>query len=167
MTLIKRFQRGAIAPTNPPTGGGGEHPRIIRRDEIWTTAWFPYFGGLRWTSEYSQVAGAWVDANGMTGSLDYGPFVAGSQIHLAVAGGGATRGNNKTISVRRMSDNSPLVSVTLASIAPRDIGEPHPAQIATPGINGETVYLRFDDQDNVTAGWAWMGVDLSTILIED
>ncbi|MEA5418533.1 hypothetical protein VB712_04790 [Spirulina sp. CCNP1310] len=144
-----------------------EVARILRKDNLWSTAWFPYFGSLRWITEYIKDGGGnWINASGLVGSLDYGYFIAGSKMHLAVCGGGASRGESKIITVRD-EGNTILVSKTLNEIAPRDAGEPHPAIIETPGLSGQKIYLRFDDQDASSAGWSWMGVNLSSIVIED
>lgn len=144
-----------------------EVARILRKDNLWSTAWFPFMGTLRWTTEYIKDGGGnWIDANGLVGSLDYGYFTAGAKIHLAICGGGATRGESKIITVRD-EGNTILVSKTLNQIAPRDAGEPHSAIIETPGLSGQKIYLRFEDQDASSASWSWMGVNLSSIVIED
>lgn len=154
--------------TEPEPEPEEEMAKILRKDNLWSTAWFAYFGGLRWTSEYiKDVNGNWSDANGATGSLDFGYFLAGSRIHLAVCGGGSSgnRGDQKIISVRD-ENNAILLSKTLNQIAPRDGAEPHPATIETPGLAGQKIYLRFDDQDSTDANWAWLGVNLSSIVVE-
>lgn len=139
--------------------------KILRRDPLWSTAWFPYFGGLRFTSAWRNIGGTWTAVNSETGSLDYGYFLGGSRIHLAIAGGGSTRGTQKVITVRNEGGDV-LISTTLAAIANRNADEPHPATIETPGIAGIKCFLRFDDQDSTDADWSWMGVNLSSVVVE-
>lgn len=160
-----------------PSGGGSSTggatadvigaPRILRKDVAWAGGHFAYIGMLRWTTAYSQDGnGNWGDNNAQTGSLDYGYFLAGTKIHLAICGGGVSRGGQKIISVRDES-NAVLLSKTLNEIAPRDAVEPTPATILTPGLAGQKVYIRFDDQDSANEGFSWLGVNLSSIVIED
>lgn len=158
-----------LVVTEPEPEPEEEMAKILRKDNLWSTAWFPSFGMLRWTTEYIKDGnGNWIDANGLTGSLDYGFFTAGSRIHLAVCGGGSlgNRAVQKIISVRDEAGVA-LVTTNLNTIANRDTTEPHPATIETPGIAGQRVFLRFDDQDSSGAGYSWLGVNLSSIVVED
>jgi len=164
MTIILRS--GGPSPISsppPPSGGSAELPRILSRDAVWTMGWFGGFlSNPVWSSAFlnGQVN------EQQTGSLDYGYFRAGTQMHMGICGGGSSGGTSKTISIRDQNGGV-LISNTLQDLlGNQNRDTPVAVTIETSAFQGEQIFLRFTDSDSSGASFSWIGVALWSIVIE-
>ena len=148
---------GAIAAKNPSL------TYILQRDATWL---------MDWDSGATSAGYTWQSNMGgetATGVLKLGYVNLGNTLHMMLAGGGSTNGGLKVIKVVQASDNTVLISTTLATISGNTDREvPVHRSINTSAHAGKTVYLQFEDNDAGTTGtsWAWMSIGIGSIFVQ-
>eukprot|EP00998_Keelungia_sp_KM082_P006419 NODE_2669_length_1013_cov_192.318284_g2649_i0.p2 GENE.NODE_2669_length_1013_cov_192.318284_g2649_i0~~NODE_2669_length_1013_cov_192.318284_g2649_i0.p2 ORF type:complete len:286 (-),score=49.15 NODE_2669_length_1013_cov_192.318284_g2649_i0:92-949(-) len=103
------------------------------------------------------------------GSMRWGPFCLCKSLKVNVAGGGANAADAKIIRIKKMHDDSTLLSATFQDLlGGQDVDPASPMQLTidTTPFSGKEAYLEFEDSDANAHGNgnAWMSFDPNFVI---